>query len=351
MQNRNILLLIELPPPMHGMTYINKIIYDDINKDPNILVFKLEYGGNIDDIGKKSIYRILKNLISMLGVWSVFLLHRPNTVYSVLSATNFGIVRDFLNLLPVVVFGIKKTLHLHGFTYFDIYHKSKIYRTIFDILKKNSKFIVLCDKQKKIADGLFGINSFILPNCLRENAKAKRRDKHNEYLKLLYIGNISKAKGVFDLVKAVCLMDNVKLTIAGQVWTDSKEFELLMQNNAEKVNFVGFADENLKRELFASHDIFCLPSNLEEGSPISIIEAMSFGMPILASNKGCVPDMILRCGFVFEAPISSDILDNAITYITSNYEKLSAASLREYEGKYSREVFIKNFKELLCVRY
>lgn len=67
----------------------------------------------------------------------------PTSVYSIVSATKFGI------LIPSVLLGKKRVLHLHGFTYYDIYQSGGIYRVLFDILASNSKLIVLCEAQKQ----------------------------------------------------------------------------------------------------------------------------------------------------------------------------------------------------------
>lgn len=342
------LLFVELPPPTHGMTYINQIIYDNFKKNDCYDIVETNYTNSLSEIGILSLSKLIRNIIIACSCWGALNRVRPNTVYYALSASKFGIIRDFIILLPLMFLKTKRVFHLHGFTHFKSYNESMLYKIVFKLITKNSLFIVLGSAQKEIADNLFNTQSIIIENCINSTPKKTLRKIDSEKpIKLLYISNISKSKGTFDLLNAVKEMRNISLTIAGGILEDNDEF-LQLINRVKNANFIGFADENKKHELFNSHHIFCLPSKLEEGSPISIIEAMSQSIPILASSKGCIPEMINGCGYLLNKYDRISDIQIGIKYILENYDELSDNSYTRFIENYSKESFLKKLEKVLC---
>jgi len=342
----NILLYIELPPPMHGMTYINKIIYDNLKVKDEYVFYNTNFTSHTEEVSKISLSKVFKNISIMFGAWGAFFKCRPIRVYSLLSASKFGIIRDFMINLPAILFRKELILHLHGFTYYKIYQTSKLYKVLFDLMTENSKIIVLCEKQKSETLSIVKRDSLVLHNTLRYDAKVKPREK-NEVLQICYISNISKDKGIFDLVKAIQDSKlNVKLIVAGNFLSDKDEFLELIRD-CESISYVGFADENIKKEILESSDIFCLPSKLEEGSPISIIEAMSYGLPVIASDKGCIKEMIDDVGYLLLEKYLYDDIIQGLEFIDNNYEKLSSNSLIKYKHNYTKNKFINKLENIL----
>jgi len=344
MKNK-VLLSIELPPPMHGMTYVNQIIYQNLKDDDRYLFHLINRKDSLSDNEKFKFSKVFKNFILVFDFWKSFFKTRPSVVYLLLSGTKFGIIRDFLMYLPVVLMRKKMISHLHGFTHYKTYKNSLLYRVFFNIMTQNSKFIVLCDRQKETTKKLMNKESYVLNNCLNSD-EIFTKNLNEDSLKLCYISNISYGKGTLDLVKAVKNKKNISLVVAGSFLDNKEEFLSIIQEN-QNIKFVGFADEDKKHELLKNSDIFCLPSKLEEGSPISIIEALRYGLPILATNKGCIAQMIQGAGYVLDDNYSEDDIIKGIEYIRKDYVILSQNAITYYEKYYSKKVFIENLNKLL----
>lgn len=115
-----------------------------------------------------------------------------------------------------------------------------------------------------------------------------------EELKLIHIGRFALAKNHTMLLDAVQQINleygNLSLTLVGdgelkdEVYRYAKEHGML-----DYVNFAGTT--NNIYEFLKDSDAFILPS-IYEGMPMTLIEAMGYGMPIIASNVGGIPNMI-----------------------------------------------------------
>ncbi len=84
-----------------------------------------------------------------------------------------------------------------------------------------------------------------------------------------------------------------ELTMAGQ---DKGELEAMRRHAAEigladRVRFPGFLDMEAKQREFAAHDIF-LNTNRIDNMPVTVIEAAAFGLPIVATRVGGIPDLL-----------------------------------------------------------
>lgn len=124
--------------------------------------------------------------------------------------------------------------------------------------------------------------------------KCHIKNDYNGNKRILHVGRFATAKNHEVLVKSIANLvesgHEVQLDLYGQGELKESIKDLVkklhMENN---INFCGLTDDIYS--IMEKNDIFVLPS-LYEGMPMTLIEAMGTGMPILASNVGGIPDMI-----------------------------------------------------------
>lgn len=113
-------------------------------------------------------------------------------------------------------------------------------------------------------------------------------------LNILYLGNISKAKGVWELVECVKLLKSgsgikgFTFTIAG----DGQELMALKNysvSHSLNIAFPGYVSGTAKVATFRQAHLYVF-SSYHEGLPNSILEAMAFGLPIITTRVGGIPD-------------------------------------------------------------
>lgn len=121
---------------------------------------------------------------------------------------------------------------------------------------------------------------------------------------LLFLSRISHEKGPHRAIE-VAKRAGLRLIIAGNVDTVDEEYfrtMVLPHVDGDQIQYVGEADYTLKRELLARASCLLATITWPEPFGLFIIEAMACGTPVLAFNKGALPETVRHgeTGFVVE---------------------------------------------------
>ncbi|HPI00393.1 MAG TPA: glycosyltransferase, partial [Chitinophagaceae bacterium] len=116
--------------------------------------------------------------------------------------------------------------------------------------------------------------------------------------------------------------NKIKLHIGGD--GDVKKLLKIIQENDLRniVEYLGWVSNNEKNNLLLHSDIYMLPS-YAEGLPVSILEAMSYGMPIISTNVGGIPEIVKHQynGLLFQ-PGDIDAIENALQFFINQPQKI-----------------------------
>lgn len=174
------------------------------------------------------------------------------------------------------------------------------------------------------------------------------RTLHEERaLNLLFLGFVGSNKGVFELIPAVARARSagvdVRLTIAGHGEVEKAKRMAMDLDVADAVFVIGWVDGERKLELLRSADVYVLPSR-NEGMPVSILEAMSWSIPVVASRVGGIPEMIESGveGLLVEPGDVDGILD-AILRLAADREllpRMGRAARKRVESEFSKDVVL-----------
>ncbi len=163
-------------------------------------------------------------------------------------------------------------------------------------------------------------------------------------VKILYMGWTIRAKGVWDLLDAVPLVrvraPQVQFVFAGH-GADFDEFQAEVQQRAfgPEVQVLGWVTGEQRQRVYADADIFCLPSH-SEGFPVTVVEAMTAGLPVAASRISGIPDAVIHeeTGLLFEAKDVAGIAD-ALTRLALDRDlrvELGAAGRERATTRFAR---------------
>ena len=109
-------------------------------------------------------------------------------------------------------------------------------------------------------------------------------------LRIGFIGRIHPTKGIESAIESVLgvSQDRCELLIAGS-GRHGYELSLRQRFNQDNVRFLGWSDPS---EFFESIDLLLVPSAWHEPLPRTIVEAASYGVPVLASTRGGIPEVV-----------------------------------------------------------
>lgn len=137
----------------------------------------------------------------------------------------------------------------------------------------------------------------------------------------LYAGRLSREKGVHFLLKAMKILPEARLKIAG-TGTQEQELKQLAQNlNLNNVEFLGNLDKKQLMETYNGCISTVLPCNWFEIFGLTLAESLSLGKPVIASNLGAIPEIIEdgKTGIVIK-PAKPEKIAESIKKLIQNRE-------------------------------
>ncbi len=125
-------------------------------------------------------------------------------------------------------------------------------------------------------------------------------DKAGEYL--LFFGRISRDKGTHRAIE-VAKRTGMTLKIAGLVASEHRKyFEdfIVPQIDGEQIQFLGVVDEKTRNDLFSNAYANLHLISFDEPFGLTIVESLACGTPVIAINKGSVPEIMIegKTGFI-----------------------------------------------------
>ena len=136
-----------------------------------------------------------------------------------------------------------------------------------------------------------------------------------------YVGRLSSEKNLINLVRA--LPENMLLLIVGEGGERQKIKDIATELGKE-VLFTGYRSD--ARLCMRALDIFCLPST-SEASPITIIEALDAGIPVVASRVGSIPALLREGEFGEICEPEEDSINESIYKVFSSLEEYRRKAL------------------------
>lgn len=237
-------------------------------------------------------------------------------------ASDASFYRKALFVLLTKLYRKKLIIHQHGGSFQDFYYGTKNnakQRLICKILNCADCFIVLSKEWYDFFHHL--VDPTIMLTMNNAIAVPKVENKEYENHNILYLGRVTKEKGIRELVTA---FERVRKTYADSVLYLGGVFEEEAFSDEiigrENIRFLGWIGDSQKAKALEECSVFVLPSYFE-GQPMSLLEAMGYGCCCISTEVGGIPQIIKHNynGILIEA--QNDImLTDAILSVIDNTE-------------------------------
>ncbi len=247
--------------------------------------------------------------------WKI--LRREVDIIHIHFAERGSTLRKSLPIAIGLLFRKSIVLHAHGATYKEFYEKLPkfLQKTIAFLFGQCSKTIVLSHSWRDYYVNKLHLNPdrvTVLYNPVCVPPAIPNRSGRDR-LKLVFLGRIGKRggpmdlakslisfpkqdKGAFDLIEAFAQLpaadlQRTELILAGNGDLESAQRLITKLNLTDKVSMLEWLDPQQRDELLATADAFILPS-YNEGLPMSMLEAMAWGLPAIVTPVGGIPEVV-----------------------------------------------------------
>jgi len=193
-------------------------------------------------------------------------------------------------------------------------------------------------RRKMIESGMSPDKLVHIPNFVNTD-KYAYSDTSGDYF--VYAGRLVPVKGVKTLLQAMKRVRcrNVRLIIIGDGPQRSELKALKERLNLENVRFVGYQSGDKLRAWMANAMFSVLPSEWYENCPISALESMAMGKPVIGARIGGIPELIGHGtdGLMFESGNAADLADQ-IEFLVADRQRcrdMGRAAREKVVGRYS----------------
>lgn len=282
-------------------------------------------------------------------------------LYKVFKEYKPDIINTHLDILPYVILpAILRKIKVKVHTVHSIASKeisSKFRKKIVGFAYKHLKYIPIgiCDHVKKSIQEEYNLKSYQV-QCIYNGVDTDKFICNKEYIfdkKAVFInvGRMSKAKNQILLIEAFKLVSeqnkNIRLHIIGDGELRKTIEKKIKELDLENIVILKGIRNNIAKEL-NNASVFVLSSDYE-GLPLSVLEAMSSGLPIISTNAGGVIDIVENNvnGIIVEKR-DKQKLANAMIKISKDKNKMEEMGRNSYllSKKYTLRQMVKKYEDL-----
>lgn len=292
-------------------------------------------------VGKSYAKKNKNNIVLMHDFFTCFyyLKYRKTKVPTVLVLHNNG---DTFSMLLEYYPVLKNSRKLVSLKRMEKYVLNEVTKVCFVAKNPMDKFILLHpDFPSK--------NVSFIYNGLKDITTPLRNSNKNAVLRLCCVGSITTRKGQDLLINALKELDEdilrkIHVTFVGD-GPIREELESISNKYYLPVTFVGYS-KNVDKYLNEC-DIFVLPSR-DEGFPISILEAMRKGIPVISTKVAGIPEMIENgiSGLLIE-PSVHDLKNVFSSIFNYDWAEMGNRSRKLFLEKFSIHSMISNYSSIL----
>jgi len=274
------------------------------------------------------LYKVAVFILGLIKISYTLLTNREIAIIHIHGASYGSFYRKYIIfIIGKYVFRKKIIYHIHGGGFQIFYNKANPLskRLIKKFLSQSD--IVICVSQswyvyfkQNFKFKVLGVlpNIIDYPTILGETSKM-------DYITFLFLGLICDEKGIFDLLKVIDknqeqYRGKIKLLIGGNGETHRLLDLIEKQQINDIVQFLGWITKEEKIDALNKADMYILPS-YNEGLPISILEAMSYGSAIISTNVGGISEIVRNKenGLIIE-PGNLDQLEQSLCFFLEHPE-------------------------------
>lgn len=288
------------PLPLHGMSHATEAIASSFDRE-GMIVRRFNTAPLFPNQPSfRFLWRALSRPLAYIHLlWFIvnnIVQRRQMRMYLVVSGGN-GKYGEFLFAATARLFSLPIALHYHSFAYLD--RRQFSCQLLLRAAGPRALHIVLCNgMEEKLRQAYSSVrNTLVVSNAALSDIEIVDPPLGRRLHAVGFLSNITIQKGIGQFIQLVRNVRSEGIDVVGHVAgpiSDAESEQLIEAAVLDgTVRYFGPVSGKAKQEFLSSIDVFAFPTAyINEAEPFVVIEALASGVPIIASARGCIPNLV-----------------------------------------------------------
>lgn len=367
-------ILGQIPPPLHGSSIMTMTLREILeNTGFEVHVLSRNISLKIEDMGKlipSKVIRFLKLILQLFNLRKDLL--ESDKIVLFITNQPLLILSDILFALLAKRKKAQIILYLHTQDFSNVYGRSRFKCSLLRFLGKCSNYVVVLSPVfiEDVSKFFDHQKIRVIPNTVSNNLFEDRKNVHNSNSHndlliqpkhyLLFLSNLIPSKGVMDFIDfalSTASKNNYTFVIAGATsnysYTAEVKRKIKESFYSSRFVFMGKVSLTQGHELIRNSRILFFPSTYQfEAQPLTLLQAISLGIPVVAYDNGSIKEIIRdgENGYCLKKRGPKELEDafEMIERDPKQYLAMSKKSRSHYSKFYSNEIYSQSWIDLLC---
>lgn len=180
--------------------------------------------------------------------------------------------------------------------------------------------------------------------CVEDYKKFVSYEKYKQERYYLYFGRLSYEKGVLTLINFFRNHPDQNLKIIGTGPLQQTIKQLIKEYALANIEVLGYQSGESLFEYVANAYFTIVPSEWYENNPLTIIESLALGTPVIGNKIGGIPEIIIdsETGYVYDYKINDDFthcMEKTYNLTENHYKRMISRCVEEASDKFDNEKY------------
>ncbi|WP_182046059.1 glycosyltransferase family 4 protein [Curtobacterium sp. ME26] len=354
----DVIVISQLPPPVHGSTVMTRTFMDVlVGSGRRPVLVDRRFSRSVDEIGSKSIKKVFSGISLLFRLGTTLRHHRDAAVVFFTTNRPPSFWVDVVMSVELRMLRRPYIAYVHTSGYRALAERGALHRGGVALLLGGATSLVVLGKSMLRDVQQFNEAPSVIPNAV--GGPERRATAVGGSSTIAFLSNLIPGKGAEDFMRIAnrCLTNapDARAIVIGRASSDGYAEGLraiLDPEVRDRVDFIGAIFDEARDGLLATASVLVFPSTYRyEAQPLTVLEAMRVGVPVVAYDVGGLRDVIDDDvnGFLVRSGDWEAASERCRIILSSrdDRDRLAAGALRTFRERFGLARYSAAWTELL----